>query len=91
MRIMTADELRTELAANQAALDALDADDFAGRFRLEQRGDELRSALHDLIEDELDEASGAWAERAGRKGEHQQPDPEVYRGAMPGADPGAGR
>ena len=87
---MTADELRTELAANQAALDALEGDDFAGRFRLERRGDELRAALHDLIEDDLDEASDEWAERAGRKGEHAQPDVEVYRGAMPGADAGAG-
>lgn len=88
--IMTADELRTALAANQTAIDALEADDFAGRFRLKRSGDELRTALHDLVEDELDEASKAWAERAGRKGEHEQPDADVYRGTMPGASPGAG-
>ena len=54
---MTADELRTELAANEAAIDGLAADDFAGRYRLETRGDELRARLHALIGDELDEAS----------------------------------
>ena len=79
---MTADELRTALATNEAAIDALASDDFAGRFELEKKSDELRAQLHDLIADDLDDASDEWAERAGRKGEHEQPDPEVYAATM---------
>ena len=79
---MTADELRNALAANEAALGALASDDFAGRFALHAKSDELRSQLHDLIADDLNEASSEWAERAGRKGEHAQPDPEVYAANM---------
>ena len=89
---MTADELRNALAANEAALGALASDDFAGRFALQAKSDELRSQLHDLIADDLNEASSEWAERAGRKGEHEQPDPEVYAALMikngPSASPG---
>lgn len=79
---MTADELRNALAANEAALGALASDDFAGRFALQAKSDELRSELHDLIADDLNEASSEWAERAGRKGEHEQPDLEVYAAVM---------
>ena len=79
---MTADELRNALAQNEAAIDALGDDDFAGRFALEKKSDELRGQLHDLIGDDLDEASDGRAERAGRKGEHEQPDPEVYAAMM---------
>lgn len=86
---MTADDLRTALAQNEAAIDALADDDFAGRFALEKKSDELRGQLHDLIADDLDDATDEWAERAGRKGEHEQPDPEVYA-AMMVKNPAAG-
>lgn len=79
---MTADDLRTQLAENEAATAALAPGDYSGRFTLEKKGDELRTRLHDLIADELDEASAEWAARAGRKGEHEQPDPEVYAATM---------
>ncbi|MEM9465584.1 MAG: hypothetical protein AAGA90_09425 [Actinomycetota bacterium] len=72
MSELTVDELWELIIENDRELAALDPADFAQRFRLSMRGDELRNELRHLQADALASATAEWAERAGRKGEHAQ-------------------
>ena len=65
-------ELLAQIGELRARADALPSNEFATRFALEKQLDELRARLHELTAGELEAASDEWAERAGRKGEHEQ-------------------
>ena len=65
-------ELLAAMSLVRAQITALPGDDFAGRYALERRLDDLRTRLHEATADDLEAANDEWAERAGRKGEHTQ-------------------
>ncbi|MEO0493122.1 MAG: hypothetical protein AAF081_06875 [Actinomycetota bacterium] len=74
--------LLRELSMVQELIATLPSDDFASRYRLETRADEVRAALHEATADELEAAADEWSERAGRKGEHEEVDPEVAKSML---------
>lgn len=79
---MTADEVLAAINHTDAAIAALPSDDFAARFQLQTKGDELRARLRELKADELDAAADEWAERAAMKNDHEELDPEIAASQM---------
>ncbi|MEM9203552.1 MAG: hypothetical protein AAGC53_18075 [Actinomycetota bacterium] len=82
MTNLTADDLWDLIIENDQELAALATDDFARRFQLGKRGDELRTELRHLQADALAEASAEWAEDAARKNEHAELTPEEKASQM---------
>ena len=69
--------IRSRLVSIDDQLRQLPSDAWVQKFVLQTEGDELRKQLRLLLEAELDEASDAWAERAGRKGTHSVNEEEL--------------
>lgn len=67
----TADELRKRLVEIGDEISGLPADEFALRHELLTEADDCRRALLAEVGPEVDEANKEWADRAGRKGEHE--------------------
>lgn len=75
----TADELRKRLVELDDEISDLPADEFALRHELLTEADVCRRALLAEVGPEVDAANKEWADRAGRKGEHEV-DYEVLKG-----------
>jgi len=78
MSELTNAEIRDRLSLSESALRALPADAFAEKHRLRTECDELRATMRDRLESELDAAGDKWAERAARKGSHEE-DPAAMK------------
>ena len=82
MAALKTDELWDLIVENDRDIAALDADDFARRFHLSMRGDELRNELRHLQADAIASAAAEWAEDAARKNEHAELDPAIAASQM---------
>ena len=71
-------DLRKRLFEIQVELDALPGDAFAARHKLSSEADGLRATLEESMASEVEDRRREWADRAGRKGSHEE-DPELAK------------
>jgi len=71
-------EIRERLSRSETDLRALPPNAFAEKHQLRVEADRLRETLHERLAAELSAAGEQWADRAARKGGHEE-DPEAMK------------